>query len=75
MSKDKADRVKKLRKELKDEFDFLARQYFSQTEEELLAGLAVCAPMMAELKDLTEAFAARFEEKKRSRGMIDYSDM
>ena len=75
VSKDKADRVKKLRKELKDEFDFLARQYFSQTEEELLAGLAVCAPMMAELKDLTEAFAARFEEKKRSRGMIDYSDM
>ena len=75
VSKEKAERVKKLRDELKKAVVFPAEQYFSQTEEELLAGLAVCAPMMEELKDLTEAFAARFEEKKRSRGMIDYSDM
>lgn len=75
VSKDKAERVKKLRDELKKAVVFPAEQYFSQTEEEVLAGLAACAPMMEELKDLTEAFAVRFEEKKRSRGMIDYSDM
>lgn len=75
VSKEKAERVKKLREEWKKEFAFLAEQYFAETTEQLFADLAQCAPMMEELADLTGEFSRLYMEKKRSRNLIDYGDM
>ena len=41
----------------------------------MLRQAALCFPMMKVLADLTGAFAKAFEERKRSRNMIDFSDM
>lgn len=75
VSKEKAEQVKQLREELKKAVTFPGEQYFDQDLDQLLEGLAVCAPMISELAELTQEFSRRFEEKKRSRNLIDYSDM
>ena len=52
-----------------------AGHYFKDNIEEVLRQAALCFPMMKVLADLTGAFAKAFEERKRSRNMIDFSDM
>ena len=53
----------------------LAAQYFYEDPEEILQDLGICRPYMEELARLVKLFARQFEEKKRSRNLIDFSDM
>ena len=67
--------VKAIRDEVKEIVKDLAGQYFYQSAEGMLSDLRACRPAMEELAELVLLFSARFEEKKRSQNMIDFSDM
>ncbi len=75
VSKEKADMVKEIREEAKRLVRDAAFQYFAQDPETVLRDLRLCRPMVKMLAELTEAFAGAFEEKKKSRNMIDFNDM
>lgn len=75
VSKEKAEQVKALREEMKGILKNSAGHYFKDNIEEVLRQAALCFPMMKVLAGLTEDFAKAFEERKRSRNMIDFSDM
>ena len=75
VSEDKIAQVKKLREMVKGVVKNIAAQYFYETPEAMIEDMNLCAPAMEELADLVRLFGSRFEEKKRSQNMIDFSDM
>lgn len=75
ISEDKIAQVKKLREMVKGVVKNIAAQYFYETPEAMIEDMNLCAPAMEELADLVRLFGSRFEEKKRSQNMIDFSDM
>lgn len=75
VSGEKTARVKTIRDEVKTIVKDLAGQYFYQSAEGMLEDLQICRSAMEELAELTLLFSERFEEKKRSQNMIDFSDM
>ena len=75
VSEEKVSKVKAIRDEVKGIVKDLAEQYFYQDAEGMLLDIQACRPAMEELAGLVQAFSLRFEEKKRTRNMIDFSDM
>ena len=75
VSEEKITQVKKLREMVKGVVKNIAAQYFYETPEAMIEDMNLCAPAMGELADLVRLFGSRFEEKKRSQNMIDFSDM
>lgn len=75
VSEEKIAQVKMIRENVKGMVKDLISQYFYAQPEEMLLDIKRCRPMAGELTDLVRKFAARFEEKKRSQNMIDFSDM
>ena len=75
VSEEKITQVKKLREMVKGVVKNIAAQYFYETPEAMIEDMNLCAPAMEELADLVRLFGSRFEEKKRSQNMIDFSDM
>ena len=75
VSEEKITQVKKLREMVKGVVKNIAAQYFYETTEAMIEDMNLCAPAMEELADLVRLFGSRFEEKKRSQNMIDFSDM
>lgn len=75
VSEEKIARVKAIREEVKGIVKDLVKQYFYQDAKGILEDMQLCRPAMEELADLVRAFSGRFEEKKRSQNMIDFSDM
>ncbi len=71
----KLQMIKNIRKEVKILVDDLKDRYFYQIPEEFIEDMKLCLPAMEELTELVELFSDRFEEKKRSKNMIDFSDM
>ncbi|MDO4312136.1 MAG: helicase-exonuclease AddAB subunit AddA [Eubacteriales bacterium] len=75
VSEEKAGQVKRIREEVKAVVRELRELYFAQPGREVLADLKLGRPVMEILADLTISFSEQFEEKKRSRNMIDFDDM
>lgn len=75
VSEEKISQVKSIRDEVRKTIKDLGNQYFSQSPEEILADLSRCQPAIEELKELVIRFQTAFEEKKRARNLIDFSDM
>ena len=75
VSAEKAGLVKDIREEITGTVKDIGALYFSQPGEEVLADLKVCRPYIEMLVKLTLDFMAAFEDKKRSRSMIDFDDM
>lgn len=75
VSEEKINLVKMLREQVKKELSELRDQYFYEPQEELQQDMKTAAPFAEELVRLTIAFGKRFEEKKRSGNIIDFSDM
>lgn len=75
VSEEKVARVKAIREEVKGLVGDVASQYFYQDMEGILEDMARCFPAMEELAELVQAFADKFEEKKRNQNVIDFSDM
>lgn len=75
VSEEKSSFVKAVRDEVKGIVGDASSQFFYQDMDGLLEDLALCEPKMKALADLVVEFAKRFEEKKRERDLIDFSDM
>lgn len=75
VSKEKSERVKAIREEIKAIVKDAAGQYFGRSAASVLSDIAIARPMMEVLASLTMDFARAFEEKKRARNIIDFSDM
>ncbi|GFI35933.1 helicase-exonuclease AddAB subunit AddA [Lachnospiraceae bacterium 50-23] len=75
VSEEKAAQVKAIRENVKGMVKDLISQYFYEEPEEMLLDIKRCRPMVQEVAELVRRFAVRFEEKKRSQNMIDFSDM
>lgn len=75
VSEEKIMQVKAIRDEVKRLVNDVVSQYFYQDMEGMLSDLRLCRPQMEVLAGLVTEFAGRFEEKKREKEMIDFSDM
>lgn len=70
-----ADTVKGLREEVKSTTKALKDNYFKESEEEHLAMLQVIYPHLKALQALTVRFMRKYEEKKREKSLLDFSDL
>lgn len=75
VSADKKEKVKKLRARAKDLLDDLKDDYFYVPRPVWEKDMQDAVPSMAVLAGLVKKFAALLDEKKRSRNLIDFSDM
>lgn len=75
VSEEKKARIKQIRELVKKLVKELREQYFYEEPEVLLEEMKQAAPAVKVLTELTKTFSGLYEEKKRARGMIDFSDM
>ena len=75
VSEEKISCVKRIRDEVKELVGELRSRYFYQDAEGLLSDLRLCRGNMEILAELVEEFGKKFEEEKRKKDMIDFSDM
>ena len=67
--------VQAVRKQLKALIDGIQKSYFYATADEWVEDMRDSAQAMRALTGLVQEFTERFDEKKRRRNMIDFSDM
>ncbi len=72
---DKKEYVQKLRDKVKKEIQSLTGAYFALPLETVMDQMNLCDRAVKELCRLTLRFKALFDEKKREKQMIDFSDM
>lgn len=75
VSPDKKEAVKKLREQAKKLVKDLQETYFYASCEEWIQDMKMASLSMRTLVSLVKKFSDLFSEKKRSRNMIDFSDM
>lgn len=75
VSEVKVQAVKDIRDEVKKLIKSVSVQYFYESVDVILSDLKQCKGAVEELIDLVLAFGQAFEEKKRERNIIDFSDM
>ncbi len=75
VSAEKKDAVKGLREKVKKMIKSLQSSYFYETPEELVLDMKRSYASMEVLINLVRQFAGQFGEKKKSRNLIDFSDM
>lgn len=71
----KKKQVQELRKAVKDSRKKLMEQFFFLEPEELVAQLSLCQPVVDSLLTVTLLFLERYQEKKREKNMLDFSDL
>ncbi len=69
------DRAKSNRDCAKNSVAKLKNELFADSEETVLADMRICRELVSVLVRLTLALGERFAQKKRSRKLIDFSDM
>ncbi|GFN30328.1 helicase-exonuclease AddAB subunit AddA [Paenibacillus xylaniclasticus] len=69
------DRAKALRDKAKGIVTGLADKWFRRTPEQYRAELEELAPLMESLSELVISFGARYEQLKRGKGLLDFSDL
>ncbi|WP_217597123.1 UvrD-helicase domain-containing protein [Cohnella sp. GbtcB17] len=69
------ERVKEMRDEAKKTINRLAEEWFVRSPAQYAEELAALAPRMADIAELVIAFAGRYEEAKRSKGLLDFGDL
>lgn len=75
VSAEKREQVKALRDQVKKLMKDLNGTYFYQEPEEMLGDMADSYETMTVFTGLVQQFADAFAEKKKSKNMIDFSDM
>lgn len=71
----KREQVKAIRDEVKKAVTDIKKNYFYQSEEEMLADLQNVAPVMKVLIDLTIEFAERYAGAKEEKNLVDFNDL
>ncbi|KQL46278.1 ATP-dependent nuclease subunit A [Brevibacillus choshinensis] len=69
------EQVQDLRNSVKKSLGELNEQYFSMSADQYVADLHAIAPHMNTLSRLVTAFAAAFQQEKRSRSIVDFGDL
>ena len=69
------DQIKNLRDNYKKKFETLRDKYFLADENKMISDLRELHEPIKELIRVTKAFAKKFSEAKRERGIIDFNDM
>lgn len=69
------DRVKGLREDAKKMVTELRNQLYGRTAEEFLDELHKAAPVMKELSSFITEFSDRYQEEKKKKGWLDFSDL
>lgn len=72
---DKKEQVKAIRDRVKKGVLKCKESYAAQTMEEIYEGIAGCAPAVRELIDLTGQFMERYQQAKKERDLVDFSDL
>ncbi|MDW7675596.1 MAG: helicase-exonuclease AddAB subunit AddA, partial [Bacillota bacterium] len=67
--------VKKLRERVKEQIKKLKSSFFERKPEEYLTDLNNMAPILKSLVDLVNQFASRYQQAKRDKGILDFSDL
>jgi len=67
--------TKELRDRVKAILQELQKKYFTVMPEKIVEQCVLCAPAVEELVSLGIRFKRRMDEKKRERGVLDFSDM
>lgn len=71
----KREQVKAIRDEVKKAVVDIKKNYFYQSEEEMLTDLQKVAPVMKVLIDLTVEFAERYAGAKEEKNLVDFNDL
>ena len=69
------EQAKALRDQAKKQFAALKEECFGRTPEQHLEDCRRTAPLMRELVRLVNLFARRYEQAKRDKGLLDFSDL
>ncbi|WEK53065.1 MAG: helicase-exonuclease AddAB subunit AddA [Candidatus Cohnella colombiensis] len=69
------ERVKGLRDAVKKAVSKLSEEWLVRSPEQYVAELNVLAPDMEQLAELTITFGQRYEQAKRAKGLLDFSDL
>jgi ATP-dependent helicase/nuclease subunit A len=69
------DQVKSMREQAKKQFNQLKDQLFQRSPEQFAWELNRMAPVMQALVRLVRDFAARYEQARRSKGLLDFADL
>ncbi|SFR56468.1 helicase-exonuclease AddAB subunit AddA [Anaeromicropila populeti] len=72
---DKQELVKRIRSEVKETIEGIAKKYFFQSMEQMLVDLQATKNHMCTLIDLTILFADKFREKKLEKKVMDFNDL
>ncbi|WP_239617425.1 helicase-exonuclease AddAB subunit AddA [Cohnella mopanensis] len=72
---DLIDRVKSLRDSAKKAAGKLSEEWLVRSPEQYAAELRSLAPEMEQLAELAVAFGERYEQAKRAKGLLDFSDL
>ena len=75
VAEEKKTQIKNIREGMKKSLKDLKQKYFVCPLKEVQEMLWKAAPVTEELLSLTEEFAGRYQEKKRSRNLADFSDL
>lgn len=68
-------RIKAIRDRVKKRVDALRQTFGTRPTEAHLADLRAMAPVVRALVELVGAFAARYQQIKRERGLVDFADL
>ena len=68
-------RVKEIRDRIKDEMRGITKQFYFQSLEKMLENMEKVSKTMAVMVRLTLDFHTRYQEKKRERNLMDFSDV
>ncbi|MGE5677928.1 MAG: helicase-exonuclease AddAB subunit AddA, partial [Pseudomonadota bacterium] len=69
------EEVKGIRDDVKGKLNKLKKELVSSSSEELAEDLRQLYPVMESLAGLVLEFTARYQEKKRQKGLIDFNDL
>ena len=72
---DKRDYIKNIRDSVKEDVKGLIENYFALTSGTIVTQMKLCDRAVKELCRLTLEFKSRFDQKKREKQLIDFSDM
>ncbi|EAX46620.1 UvrD-like DNA helicase, C terminal [Thermosinus carboxydivorans Nor1] len=68
-------RFQERRNTIKSKVKEIAERYFGRPEQELIADMRAQLPLVETLIDLVLAFGQRFQEAKKAKGLVDFSDL
>lgn len=69
------EKVKAIRKEIKDKIGKLKEEVFATPLDEAVIGIQYMYPQIKCLSELVIEFSNRYQEKKKERGILDFNDL